>query len=117
MKIIIAGSGKVGTTLALRLSQEGNAITLIDSNHEVLENICEQCDAMGVQGNCASMPVLQQAGIQDADLLIAAGIKAIWCFAPTHLDVPDGILVQYENMATSFAVLSMHLQAQMKEKK
>ena len=72
MKIIIAGSGKVGTTLALRLSQEGNAITLIDSNHEVLENICEQCDAMGVQGNCASMPVLQQAGIQDADLLIAA---------------------------------------------
>ena len=50
-------------------------------------------------------------------LLIAAGIKAIWCFAPTHLDVPDGILVQYENMATSFAVLSMHLQAQMKEKK
>ncbi len=52
-----------------------------------------------------------------ADQLIAAGIKAIWSFAPTHLDVPDGILVQYENMATSFAVLSMHLQAQMKEKK
>lgn len=72
MNIIIAGSGKVGTTLALRLSQEGNAITLIDSNQEVLENICEQCDAMGVQGNCASMPVLLQAGIQEADLLIAA---------------------------------------------
>ena len=52
-----------------------------------------------------------------ADQLIAAGIKAIWCFAPTHLEVPAGILVQYENMATSFAVLSMHLQAQMKEKK
>ena len=52
-----------------------------------------------------------------ADQLIAAGIKAIWCFAPAHLEVPEGILVQYENMATSFAVLSMHLQAQMKEKK
>ena len=52
-----------------------------------------------------------------ADQLIAAGIKAIWCFAPTHLEVPSNILVQYENMATSFAVLSMHLQAQMKEKK
>ena len=51
------------------------------------------------------------------ETLIAAGIKAIWCFAPTHLDVPPGILVQYENMATSFAVLSMHLQAQMKDKK
>ena len=72
MNIIIAGSGKVGTTLALRLSQEGYDITLIDNNHQVLENVCEQCDAMGVQGNCASMPVLQQAGIADADLLIAA---------------------------------------------
>jgi len=71
MNIIIAGSGKVGTTLALRLSQEGYAITLIDSNQQVLEDICEQCDAMGVPGNCASMPVLQQAGVMDADLLIA----------------------------------------------
>jgi redox-sensing transcriptional repressor len=52
-----------------------------------------------------------------ADQLIAAGIKAIWCFAPTHLDVPPGILVQNENMATSLAVLSMHLQAHIKDKK
>lgn len=72
MKIVIAGSGKVGTTLALRLSSEGYDITLIDNNQQVLQEVCEQCDAMGVQGNCASMPVLQQAGIQDADLLIAA---------------------------------------------
>ena len=51
------------------------------------------------------------------DQLIQCGIKAIWNFAPVHLDVPDGILVQNENMATSLAVLSMHLQAQIKEKK
>lgn len=51
------------------------------------------------------------------DQLIACGIKAIWTFAPIHLEVPDHILVQYENMATSLAVLSMHLQAQIKEKK
>ena len=50
------------------------------------------------------------------DKLIACGIKAVWNFAPVHLDVPEGILVQNENMATSLAVLSMHLQAQMKEK-
>lgn len=49
--------------------------------------------------------------------LIGCGIKAIWNFAPTHLDVPENILVQNENMATSLAVLSMHLQAQMKDKK
>ena len=54
---------------------------------------------------------------QVADELIHCGIKAIWNFAPTHLDVPDNILVQNENMATSLALLSMHLQAQMKERK
>ena len=51
------------------------------------------------------------------DQLIACGIKAVWNFAPTHLEVPENILVQNENMATSLAVLSMHLQAHMKEKK
>ena len=51
------------------------------------------------------------------DKLIACGIKAIWNFAPTHLEVPENILVQSVNMATSLAVLSMHLQAQIKEKK
>ena len=54
---------------------------------------------------------------QVCDQLVACGIKAIWNFAPTHLDVPPNILVQNENMATSLAVLSMHLQAQIKEKK
>ena len=50
------------------------------------------------------------------DRLVACGIKAIWNFAPTHLEVPNNILVQNENMATSLAVLSMHLQAQIKDK-
>ena len=54
---------------------------------------------------------------QVCDQLINCGIKAIWNFAPTHLEVPSNILVQYENMATSLAVLSMHLQAQIKDKK
>ena len=52
-----------------------------------------------------------------ADQLIACGIKAIWNFAPVHLDVPSNILIQTENMATSLAVLSVHLQAQIKEEK
>jgi len=49
--------------------------------------------------------------------LISCGIKAIWNFAPVHLEVPSNILVQSENMATSLAVLSMHLQAHIKDKK
>lgn len=54
---------------------------------------------------------------QVCDSMIRCGIKAVWNFAPVHLDVPANILVQNENMATSLAVLSMHLQAQMKDKK
>ena len=54
---------------------------------------------------------------QVCDQMIACGIQAIWNFAPVHLDVPENILVQNENMATSLAVLSMHLQAHIKEKK
>ena len=51
------------------------------------------------------------------DQLIKCGIKAIWTFATVHLEVPPHILVQYENMATSLALLSMHLQAHMKDHK
>lgn len=54
---------------------------------------------------------------QVCDQMIECGIKAIWTFAPVHLDVPDNILVQSENMANSLALLSMHLKAQIKERK
>ena len=71
MKIIIAGVGKVGSTLARQLSAEGYDLTLIDSQLQVLESATEQYDLMSVHGNCASMEVLNQAGVRDADLLIA----------------------------------------------
>lgn len=54
---------------------------------------------------------------QVCNRLIDCGIRAIWNFAPVHLEVPAHILVQNEDMATSLAVLSMHLQAQTKDKK
>lgn len=72
MNIIIAGGGKVGITLAHQLSAEKHDITLIDSNAQVLNASMERFDMMTVHGNCASMAVLLQAGIKDADLLIAA---------------------------------------------
>lgn len=71
MKIIIAGDGKVGSLLARQLSTEGYDLTLIDSNPKVLKSSEERYDIMAVQGNCASMDVLLQAGIRETDLLIA----------------------------------------------
>lgn len=71
MKIIIAGDGKVGAMLTRQLSAEGYDLTLIDANPKVLESSEERYDIMAVQGNCASMEVLEQAGVQEAKLLIA----------------------------------------------
>jgi len=72
VKILIAGNGKVGTALTRQLSSEGYDLILIDSNQLVLETSLEKYDVMAVCGNCASMDVLLQAGVRDADLLIAA---------------------------------------------
>jgi len=72
MNIIIAGDGKVGSMLTRQLSSEGHDITVIDSNAAVLQQSVERYDVISVHGNCASMGVLQQAGVKEADLLIAA---------------------------------------------
>lgn len=71
MKIIIAGNGKVGAALTRELAAEGDELTLIDSSQKVLEASEELYDIMAVSGNCASMDILRQAGVKEADLLIA----------------------------------------------
>ncbi len=71
MNIIIAGDGKVGSMLTRQLSSEGYDVTVIDCNAQVLEASMERYDVIAVHGNCASMSILQQAGVKDADLLIA----------------------------------------------
>ena len=71
MNIIIAGGGKVGLTLLRKLSSEGHALTLIDTRQHILDSTVERYDIMAVSGNCASREVLLQAGVEDADLLIA----------------------------------------------
>ena len=75
----------------------------------------EFCRANKVRMAIITVPAAQAQ--QVCNRLIDCGIRAIWNFAPVHLEVPENILVQNENMATSLAVLSMHLQAQTKDKK
>lgn len=71
MKIIIAGDGKVGSTLIRQLSAEKHDLTLIDIDQGLLNIAQERQDVMVVQGNCASMQVLLDAGVKEAELLIA----------------------------------------------
>ena len=72
MNIIIAGDGRVGSTLTRQLRAEGYDLTVIDLNQSLLDDTLSRYDVMAVQGNCASMPILLQAGVMEADLLIAA---------------------------------------------
>lgn len=71
MKILIAGCGQVGETLVQELSDEGHDLTIVDSDPHVLEVGMERYDVIAIQGNCASMQILYQAGVERADLLIA----------------------------------------------
>ena len=75
----------------------------------------EFCRTNKVRMAIITVPAAQAQ--QVCNRLIDCGIRAIWNFAPVHLEVPEHILVQNEDMATSLAVLSMHLQAQTKDKK
>ena len=71
MKIIIVGCGKVGYAVAKALVAERQDVAVIDSNSERVDNITNSVDAMGVVGNGASYKVQVEAGVANADLLIA----------------------------------------------
>ncbi|MBE6926200.1 MAG: redox-sensing transcriptional repressor Rex [Ruminococcaceae bacterium] len=123
---ILVGAGKLGQAL---LGYSGfdayglNILAAFDVNPAAREvdgkqifPVCalpEFCKNRNVLMGIITVPA--SAAQEVCDRLIDCGIKAIWNFAPTHLEVPKGILVQNENMATSLAVLSMHLQAQIKK--
>ncbi len=71
LKIIIVGCGKVGRTLVDRLSKEGHDIVVIDQKQDRIDNLTNLYDIMGIQGNGASYSIQVEAGIKDADLIIA----------------------------------------------
>ena len=71
MNIIIVGCGKVGLALAAELNEENNNVTVIDVNAQAVKNATDRYDVMGVVGNGATQRTLQEAGVENADLLIA----------------------------------------------
>lgn len=124
---VLIGAGKLGRALLgySGFSEYGlNIVAAFDANLQLvgqtesakpilpLSELERVCNKQKIYIGIITVPAAHAQEV--CDLLIANGIKAIWNFAPVHLDVPQGILVQNENMATSLAVLSKHLSAQMK---
>ena len=72
MKIIVIGCGRFGQNLAEKLNADGNHVTVVDMNAAKVEATANRCDIMGVVGNGATQTIQREAGVENADLLIAA---------------------------------------------
>jgi trk system potassium uptake protein TrkA len=71
MKAIVVGGGLVGSTLAEKLARDGNDVIVVEQNRELIADLNERLDVQTIHGNGATIPVLMQAGIENADLLLA----------------------------------------------
>ena len=72
MKIIIAGAGKIGRSVATILSEEGHDITVIDRDDGLIEQISNDLDVICIEGSATNAETLREAGADSADLLMAA---------------------------------------------
>ena len=68
------------------------------------KNMSMLCRIMDIKIAVITVPAQYAQSV--CDVLVEAGVKAIWNFAPTHLVVPSDVIVHNENMAASLAVLS-----------
>ena len=71
MRVIVVGCGKVGTSIASQLSQEGCNVTVIDKNPQHVVRVSDTCDVLGIEGDGSSYSTLEEAGVREADLVIA----------------------------------------------
>ena len=124
---VLIGAGKLGRALLgySGFSEYGlNIVAAFDANPQLvgqaegakpilpLSELETMCSKQKIYIGIITVPAAHAQ--EAADRLIACGVKAIWNFAPVHLDVPEHILVQNENMAASLALLCKHLSAQLK---
>ena len=71
MNIIVAGIGKIGLAVIETLVNEGHDVTVIDNKPEMITNVTNIYDVIGVHGNCADCETLEEAGVENAELFIA----------------------------------------------
>lgn len=71
MKVIVCGAGQVGFNIARHLALENNDVTVVDQSPELIRTLNDTIDATGLTGHASDPHVLQAAGIEDADMIIA----------------------------------------------
>jgi redox-sensing transcriptional repressor len=118
---VLVGVGKLGGALLQYEGFERFGVKIIaafdkneqvsnqDSKTEVLpigqfESFCKEHNIrIGI------ITVVEDSAQDVCNLMVENGITAIWNFAPCKLEVPDGVLIQNENLALSLAHLSNQL--------
>ena len=82
--VIICGAGQVGSNIARQLSREGNDVTLVDQDADLVKKIGDELDVRGMVGHASHPDILEAAGAAEADMLIAV----------THSDEVNMVAVQ-----------------------
>ena len=89
MRIVIVGAGAVGSYLAELLSSEGQDVLVIEADEERAADLQDRIDALVIVGNGASFTTLEEAGVGDADLMIAVsssdGANVLACYTARQL--------------------------------
>ncbi len=96
MKIIILGAGQVGASTAEVLAGEANDVTLVDLDARYLRKLQDRMDIRTVIGSASYPPILEEAGAEDADLLLAVTssdeVNIVACqVASSRYDTPTKI--------------------------
>ena len=95
MKIIIIGAGKVGCQIAKTLSSEKHDVTLIEKNDTIRQSVQNNLDVLTILGNGANVRTLEEAGIKQADMVIAVTssdeVNMIACMTAKQFGVPQKI--------------------------
>ena len=71
MNIIMCGAGRVGFSISKQLSAQGHSITVIDQSSDFIKKINDSQDVKGIVGRATFPSVLEKAGAEDADMIIA----------------------------------------------
>ena len=75
MKIVVIGDGKVGRSIIENTVLEGHVVTAIDTNPKNIEDLVNSYDIMGICGNGVNYQVQKSAGVDKADLVVAATVS------------------------------------------
>lgn len=116
---IVVGVGHLGSALMSFKGFQNHGLNVIagfDTNNNLIgtevngkkifsiDYMIELCKKLNIHIGIITVP--DEYAQQVCDIMVKAGILAVWNFAQVHLKVPDSIIVQNENLAASLAILS-----------